>query len=97
MSSVSKARIAQLVERRICNAKVGGSTPSLGTNSHKFKELVAPLAAGTLLFSEHLSCVGARGSIPSAGTILDSSVGTPTGMSARRFLMKVGEVWDDRR
>ncbi len=29
--SVLIARIAQLVERRICNAKVGGSTPSLGT------------------------------------------------------------------
>ena len=30
---MSVARIAQLVERRICNAKVGGSTPSPGTNS----------------------------------------------------------------
>ena len=39
------ARIAQLVERRICNAKVGGSTPSLGT---------IPIADSSLS-SEHLS------------------------------------------
>lgn len=63
MRSSLNARIAQLVERRICNAKVGGSTPSLGTIS--------------LPSYEHLSCVGARGSTPSVGTISKKVEGSP--------------------
>ena len=63
---MSVARIAQLVERRICNAKVGGSTPSLGTISHELIPVLAPLVADTLLSFEHLSCEGERGSIPTA-------------------------------
>ena len=39
---MSVARIAQLVERRICNAKVGGSTPSLGT---KFTSAIHAISA----------------------------------------------------
>lgn len=71
------ARIAQLVERRICNAKVGGSTPSLGTISHECPIASAPLYAGSLLSFEHLSCVGARGSTPSVGTISKKVEGSP--------------------
>ena len=59
---MSFARVAQLVEHLICNQVVGGSIPSPGTNSHKFIANPAPLAVGTSLSFEHLSCVGARGS-----------------------------------